>query len=238
MVEKMSRLLDDDFWLALPDNKALIDYGFAFDRFKFLMGDNEPFDPMARMSRDFCLHAVRNYYTAIFSFAVPSKELIAHLATYSRNILEVGAGTGLWARLLKDYGCDVIATDGEPVETRPQSGSFTEVEALDGAEAVARYPGRDLLCVWPYNDDPWLTHAINNLHVGGSIIFIGEGEETCGHPSFHAAISNRGCFEIVEQSRVPMFPHMHDRLMIARKTAPIPASIFRLTKTGRTDSSD
>src|SRR3954471_21819338 len=47
-----------------------------------------------------------------YSFAIPSNEVLAALRALG-PLVEVGAGAGYWARLLRDLGADVVATDLE-----------------------------------------------------------------------------------------------------------------------------
>ena len=55
----------------------------------------------------------RDAFIGKFGFAVPTPFAIQAIKEFvgSRKILEVGAGTGIWARLLSDTGVAIIAVD-------------------------------------------------------------------------------------------------------------------------------
>lgn len=52
----------------------------------------------------------RYSWIKITSFAIPCQEAIEAIGRAER-VLEIGAGTGFWARLLANRGVDVVATD-------------------------------------------------------------------------------------------------------------------------------
>src|SRR5262245_16282770 len=58
----------------------------------------------------------RRQFIALYAWCVPTREAIEAIAAFvdDRNVLEVCAGNGLWARLLAEAGASVVATDGEP----------------------------------------------------------------------------------------------------------------------------
>src|SRR5262245_34518575 len=61
-------------------------------------------------------HDLRGECIKVFGFAVPNAEAIAAIAALS-PIVEIGAGTGYWAWMLRNAGVDVIAYDKQPVVT-------------------------------------------------------------------------------------------------------------------------
>lgn len=67
-------------------------------------------------------------------------ELIDEIASRSREVLELGAGDGAWARELRQNGVDVVALDPVTQADGVQAGSH---------EDVRDYPGRSILMVWP-----------------------------------------------------------------------------------------
>lgn len=91
-------------------------------------------------------------------------------------VLEVGAGSGYWARQLTLAGLDVLATDLHRVEANGFTHGFrhAEVETLGAADAVRRHPGRALLLVWPPPGDPMAAEALR-AHRGDTFLYAGEG---------------------------------------------------------------
>lgn len=69
----------------------------------------------------------------------PNVDVVRNIVAFASggDILEVGAGTGLWAKLLKAEGCKVTATDIYPPA---QSEQFTKVIKLSCGDALKKYP--------------------------------------------------------------------------------------------------
>ena len=83
-------------------------------------------------------HAGRRSFIAFYSYAVPTREAIAGIASFvgSRPTLEVCAGLGLWARLLSDAGADVLATDG----VEPRGAAYLEDPRVGSGSGGPRAP--------------------------------------------------------------------------------------------------
>jgi len=82
--------------------------------------------------------------TTRYSEAIPTKAVIQRLAALG-PIIEVGAGGGYWARLIRDVDGDVIATDVEAPETNgwyPDLAPWTHVQQADAVEAVTQHENR------------------------------------------------------------------------------------------------
>lgn len=118
------------------------------------------------------LFALRDAAIARFGFAVPTPAFASLLAPYG-PFLEVGAGKGTLGRLLRAHGVPCISTDLEPWD-----GAW-DVEALDAGTALARYPGRAVLCSWPGYGDPWLADLLPCFAPGQHLFLIGEGRGGC-----------------------------------------------------------
>ncbi|MFG1921679.1 SAM-dependent methyltransferase [Cryptosporangium sp. NPDC048952] len=77
-----------------------------------------------------------------------SRELITELARLidGRPCLEIAAGDGTLARMLRDRGVDVRATDDHSWDAVRVSD---DVERLDASRALRRYQPQVVLCSWP-----------------------------------------------------------------------------------------
>lgn len=133
------------------------------------------FDP-----RSIDSYKARHASSAAFSFAVPTDEALDLIASFG-PVVEIGAGTGYWARLLADRGCDVVAYDllGSAFDKWFPGGQFGNVEkgSTDKAEEHA---DRTLLLVWP----PMSSMAADALRCyesagGKRLIYVGEGYGGC-----------------------------------------------------------
>ena len=116
-----------------------------------------------------------------FGLAVPDERVLRLIERHApRGVLELGAGTGYWARLLHDRGIDVVAYDIAPppsAENRWFAGQPTWHPVRSGDEhVVADHPERTLLLVWPTRNEDWAATAADmHLRNGGQrLIYVGE----------------------------------------------------------------
>jgi hypothetical protein len=83
-------------------------------------------------------------------WAKPTERALRLIAKRS-PVVEIGAGDGYWAYLLRRIGCDVDAIDIEPTGPGVRKGSHMDAD-----------PSRTMLAVWPpdgYVFQTWLTSA-------------------------------------------------------------------------------
>jgi len=92
------------------------------------------------------------YFQRHYSWIVPDKDAISMIKKYTNSILEIGAGTGLWAKLLQNNNIEVIATDlMDEKYTEYYKKSWTDVEKMDCVEAVKKYRDvESLMLIWPH----------------------------------------------------------------------------------------
>ena len=121
--------------------------------------------------------AQRDELRARYSFAVPNSAAIAAIVACG-PILEIGAGTGYWAYLLRAAGADVLAYDDAPPGGErpniwhPADRPFSEV-LPGGPTEAARCPERSLLLVWPPYDRAMAAAALR-AYRGPTLIYVGE----------------------------------------------------------------
>lgn len=136
-----------------------------------------------------------------YSWAVPSREAIEALVSLG-PLLEVGAGTGYWASLVRAAGGDIVATDLEPARSRWHRGgrTWTEVEALDAQSAIRRHARtadgrlRALVLCWPPYGDSMATEAVELFHqLGGAVVaHIGEVNGCTGDATLPYLLGGEG----------------------------------------------
>lgn len=136
----------------------------------------------------------------LYSFAIPTQSALKNIAAFtSRNkipgVVEIGAGTGYWARCLKEFGVEVKAYDIDP---REHVKAWFPVD-VGGIECAARHPGSALMLCCPEGDLPpghpaaaMASHCLYSYkNAGGkNLIFIGWHQPPS--QSFTASISNTG----------------------------------------------
>jgi hypothetical protein len=162
----------------------------------------------------------------IFSWAVPDDAALAAIASASpRGVVEVGAGTGYWAALLRHRGVDVAAFDAAPLDSELHNGHhallghdeppppFTRVQLGDAATAAAAHPGRTLLLCWPPPEErhasapssqPSMAVDALAAYAGERVVYIGDERGTTAGPAFHAALARSWALEA--RVDVPRWP--------------------------------
>lgn len=138
---------------------------------------------------------------AQFGFAVPSREVLDAIVGFApAGMIELGAGTGYWARLLARRGVAIVAYDvAPPPSTR--NHFFAGVQpwfdvAVGDEQAVADHADRTLLLVWP-TQETWAADALRIFHAAGGerVAYVGEGPGgRMGDEQFHALLGlSTGC---------------------------------------------
>ena len=145
-------------------------------------------------------HPVRQRLVHRYAYGIPNDAALEAIAAISpAGVVELGAGTGYWARLLHDRGVDVVAYDRWP----PRSGgnrfvddgvTWFPVEAGD-ERVVIRHADRTLLLVWPTWNETWPADAVAGFHRAGGtrLAFVGEGPGgLTGDAALHARLGEYG----------------------------------------------
>jgi hypothetical protein len=135
-----------------------------------------------------------------YSYGIPTEEALdATVAASPSGIVEIGAGTGYWARLLSDRGADVIAYDLWPPPSRRNAyfaGAKTWFPVERGDEhVVARHAERTLLMVWPTWNEAWPGVAAAEFHAAGGqmIVYVGDGPgSVTGDSVLHTLLGEYG----------------------------------------------
>ncbi|MER5349313.1 hypothetical protein ABT093_03120 [Kitasatospora sp. NPDC002551] len=136
----------------------------------------------------------RQELSRVYSWALASRTAVEWIADRldGRGLLEVGAGSGYWAWLLRARGLDVLATD---VEARTERNGFTdsfrytEVRPGRAAEDAAAHPGRVLALLWPPHRDPMAAETLR-ADRGPGLLYLGDRPGgMCADPAFFAEIA-------------------------------------------------
>ena len=157
----------------------------------------------------------RDYLRHYFSYAIPSEDALIAISKLS-PIIEIGAGSGYWAELLRTKGATVEAYDNGSWQTAWKR-SFGVVKN-GGPEKVLEYPSHNLFLCWPPYDDKMAAEATINFlsGTGEFLIYIGEGDGGCtGDESFHELLRTK--FSEVSRITIPQWSYIHDYLTIYKK---------------------
>jgi len=135
-----------------------------------------------------------------YAYGTPTAAALEAIADAAPDgVVEIGAGSGYWARLLHERGVDVVAYDVAP----PDSGRNRYIDEQvpwfpvhrGDATAVLDHPSRTLLLVWPTPRDAWAADAVAFFHaVGGRLlVYVGEGPGgLTGDATLHARLGTHG----------------------------------------------
>jgi len=157
-----------------------------------------------------------------YSFTIPYYDILKKAASYS-PIVEIGAGSGYWARCLSEFGADVIAYDSfPPGEQSPwewdKGNSWfddTWFGIIEGDEsAAAHHPERTLFLAWPMPMSPMAYKTlVHYKNAGGhTLIYIGDpNPASSGDEHFYNELANH---KLVEKSDLYSWPGIHEKLFI------------------------
>ncbi len=137
-------------------------------------------------------HARRRVLTARYSFAVPTDEALDAILDLG-PVVEIGAGTGYWSKLLRERGGNVVAYDlmGDKWAKWFPDGLLDRVE-LGDVDMAGKHADRTLLLVWPPYSSPMAFDALVAYEKAGGrhVVYVGEGQGGCtGDDDFHYRIT-------------------------------------------------
>jgi hypothetical protein len=163
-----------------------------------------------------------------YAFSVPTAEAISTVIRHAPSIIEMGAGTGYWARILTRAGSDVVAFDAiDP-------GSHNEYMADDGrgqrigrwfnvqsglASDASRYRDLALLLMWPPYDDSMAADTVASWD-GHTLIYAGESEGGCTADDRFFSLVSAG-FEEIECVQIPQWYGINDWLWIYQRKSTV-----------------
>ena len=155
-------------------------------------------------------YAQRSPLVDKFAWAVPDEP---HLRLIEKHgpILELGAGLGYWARLLRSRGVDVLAYDrvpsGKQNPFHQEGKHWTEV--LEGGPGMAaRYPKRTLFLCWPPYNTKFARDCLA-VYKGNTLIYVGESNGGCtGDRKFFRLLSDE--WKEVKILDLPQWSSIHD----------------------------
>lgn len=166
----------------------------------------------------------RDRLAARYAWAIPNDAALDEMAR-NAPLLEIGAGTGYWASLLRARGVDILAYDIHPPTTNAHRNAWhrnergvgtvwTEVRR-GGSPQAARYPDRTLVLCWPPYANPMAARCLR-AYQGQTVVSIGEDKGGCtADDTFHAALASE--WECVNTVDIPQWWGIHDYLATWRR---------------------
>jgi hypothetical protein len=156
-----------------------------------------------------------------YSWAIPNDEALKKIANCG-PLIEIGAGTGYWASLLRhDFNVDILAFDKHPPHYLRRENKFHRetsswIEILEGGpEMVAKHSGRTLFLCWPPYSNPMAADCLKHYR-GKRLVYVGEDDGGCtGDWEFHRIIESE--FVRVDCVYIPQWFGIHDQMMIYKR---------------------
>lgn len=181
--------------------------------------DNASFDPLLvqdvlQAERYRAQYDRRRQFIASFAWAVPTREAVAAIAAFTqgRRVLEVCAGSGLWARLLAEAGVDIVASDA----LFPAGPAYAAILVMDAVSAVRSHPERAFLLIcWPPFRRDCARLALEEF-AGDRLAYIGDSRFTA-EAGFHALLARD--WRLAADLALPSWPGIDDRLRLYQRLA-------------------
>ena len=158
----------------------------------------------------------RTRLTALYAWAVPTAEAVRALVRLS-PLVEVGAGTGYWASLVRAAGGVVHPFDCDPPTSGVNHWGHREeyVPVLRGGPEVLA--GFDEACAlflcWPPYDT---TMALDCLRAfrGTRVAYVGEDRGCCATEEFFDEFDT---WPLVRRVKIPQHAGIHDEMVVRRR---------------------
>lgn len=146
-----------------------------------------------------------------FAWAIPNDRALDLL---SRNapIVEMGAGRGYWAWVLRNGGVDIDAYDGFERGGFGYTATHVWTDVTPGGpEILSEYPkDHTLFLCWPPYDDMFAVQCLIEYR-GNDIIYIGESSMGCtANATFFWMLSQ--IYEEVDNLEIPYWYGIHDMM--------------------------
>jgi hypothetical protein len=157
--------------------------------------------------------SLRQKMVTNFSWAIPNEEALKQIKALEMPIVEIGAGSGYWARLLQDIGVEVIPIDNTEVPNNYVAKKYTTI--ISGSvEDLVHYQNHALMLCWPPYDAPMAAEALM-YYPGNVVIYIGEGNGGCtGDDKFHQVLDK---WNLIQAVQIPQWNGIHDELFIYKR---------------------
>lgn len=149
-----------------------------------------------------------------YAWGIPNQEALEVLAAHA-PIVEMGAGTGYWAHLLRQMGVDVLPYDRFPPARgkNPYGHQDPWVDVIPGTpDVLANHPDRALFLCWPPSHVPMALDSLRS-YSGDTVIYVGEAKGGgTGTPEFHDFL--KAHFHLGRTVEIPTWERCYDFLAV------------------------
>jgi hypothetical protein len=153
-----------------------------------------------------------------YSMAVPTQEALDALARYA-PLIEIGAGGGYWAYLLRKQGVDILPYDIDPPSEHNNTyrdGPLEWVPILKGGpKKIKEHPDRTLFLCWPPYGESMAVKCLK-YYEGDVLIYIGEPGGGCtANDAFYELLRKQ--FSLEDYIEIPQWEGVHDVMSVWRR---------------------
>lgn len=153
-----------------------------------------------------------------YALAIPTRDVLRYI-TDCGPVVEIGAGNGYWAHLIRQLGGDIIPIELDPPETGRNNHAFTKswTDMVEGDhDSLGEYIDRVLFLCWP---TPSLANTVARKFIETGIsdfIYIGEGPDSATADVEFFKLLNEHCIG-VRELQVCSYPGINDSLLHIRR---------------------
>lgn len=150
----------------------------------------------------------------LFAYAIPNDSALQEIGRHA-PIIEVGAGTGYWAKLLRAQGVEIKAFDKALSDNEYHGNipAFTKVQR-GGAANVRRYRDHTLFLCYPPPDDG-MAIACLQAYTGEVFLYVGEWRGNTGTREFEQLLLQEWSLE--KRVKLPNWGSEANVLMVWRR---------------------
>jgi len=154
----------------------------------------------------------RKAFVERYSWAVPSEEAINEIVKFvgKDKVIEVGAGLGLWAKLLHGHNIRIRATDNYDKGWYKARNNFYPVRKVAYRRALKLYEKSEVLFLcWPPYNTPLAHHSLKMFN-GNKFIYIGEHGGCNGDEPFFHLLKTQ--WKKIKRVSLIQWPLIHDEM--------------------------
>lgn len=153
----------------------------------------------------------RDQLSRYYAYAVPDGQAIEAIKGLNRPVVEMGAGGGYWAWLLRQAGVEVVAFDVYDRLNPWCMRYWTDVQK-GTPESLQQYPDHALLLCWPVFDDE-VARSCLDFYPGDTLIYIGQEQgRNKDDDSFFAWL--RFAWRVRRHVAIPSWPGLQDQMWV------------------------
>jgi hypothetical protein len=162
----------------------------------------------------------REIMVKVYAWAITDPVVIEEIVKYTKGcgIVEIGAGSGYWAKILSEEGVDIVAYDQSSLNRKGKEFVFLKEYfpvKYGSYEKVVKHSSRALFLCWPPYATP-LAYQCVLKYKGDVLIYIGEDGGGCnGNEDFFKHVEKN--YTLDKVVGMAQWEGLHDALWVYRR---------------------